>query len=602
VGRITAHLDHRWDEFQGGKDGMFGFIEAIDDVAVFRALFAKAREWLAKRGRERLLGPMDFTTNDECGLLVEGFDDPPIILQPWHPPYYASRIEECGLGKAMDLYMWQLYLGKLKQGDQFTPMIHAAARISRVEHGVVVRQMRRRDIDAEVARFMDVYNAAWGRNWGFLPITEEEVRFQAKLLKPILDENWAMIAEREGEVVGAALTLPDYNQVLAKLGGRLLPLGWLKFLRERKNIDRIRVFALGVKPEYQHYGVAAALYERHLVAAATTPQHGGEMGWILETNKPMNRAMEGMGGKLVKRYRLYEQREQQGAQGEDAPREAPVAAPERERARHDDGRHVAQQQLRAAHAARRDEGREERAAEPRREQRLLALVPGERGEQHARGRGDDQRDRLGHDLQVRPRPPRDDVHQREREPDEHVAVLLGAARAEPPAERADPDGREGAERDALRGADLDVLHGPAQEDADAHDDGEHGEADGAVAADELLEVELLGARTTTRLRGGRRGRWRHELTLGPRRGRHDDGRSRCTHVLAHIDTRAAHLGTQLGDVVRELPHEPLECLESSELVGHGRNLRRGPGSGEWPGPWSGYANRRGMCRPADLGG
>ena len=135
--------------------------------------------------------------------------------------------------------------------------------------------MRKRDLEAEIARFMDVYNEAWGTNWGFVPITEEEVRFQAKNLKPILDPNWAMIAERDGEVVGAALTLPDINQVLAKMNGRLLPLGWWRFLTGRGKIDRVRVLALGVKPRYQHLGVAAALYVRHIeVGAASRPALG----------------------------------------------------------------------------------------------------------------------------------------------------------------------------------------------------------------------------------------------------------------------------------------------------------------------------------------
>ena len=132
------------------------------------------------------------------------------------------------------------------------------------------------------------------------------MRFQAKNLKPILDENWAMIAERDGEVLGAALSLPDINQVLAKMNGRLLPFGWLRFLTGRAKIDRIRVFALGVKPRYQHLGVAAALYVRHIEVAARVRQKWGEMGWILEVNEPMNRAMEGMGGTVTKRYRLYE--------------------------------------------------------------------------------------------------------------------------------------------------------------------------------------------------------------------------------------------------------------------------------------------------------
>ena len=305
VGRITAHVDSRWDEFQGGSDGMFGFFEAENDPETAAALVGAAREWLRERGRGRMLGPMDFTTNDECGLLIEGYDEPSMILEPWHPPYYRELLEALGLSKARDLWMWELWLGKLKEGDSFAPLIHAAAEKSR-EAGVVVRQMRRRDLEAEVARFMDVYNEAWGDNWGFVPITAAEVKFRAKNLKPVLDENWAMMAEKDGEVVGAALTLPDVDQALKRMNGRLLPVGWWHFLRRKRYIDRLRVFALGVKHDYQHLGVAAALYERHVEMAAGPGPLGGHMGWILETNEAMNRAMEGMGGRIVQRYRIYE--------------------------------------------------------------------------------------------------------------------------------------------------------------------------------------------------------------------------------------------------------------------------------------------------------
>lgn len=305
VGRITAHVDYRWDTYQGGSDGMFGFFESEDDPEVARALVEAACEWVAGKGRERILGPMDFTLNDECGLLIEGYDQPSMILEPWHPPYYRTLLEAQGLGKRIDLLMWELWFGELAEGDQFTPMIHAAAAESR-KQGVSVRRMRKREMAAEVKRFMDVYNVAWGRNWGFVPITEAEVEFQAKNLKPVLDEAWAMIAEKDGEVVGAALTLPDVNQALARMKGRVLPFGWWHFLRRRRYIDRLRVFALGVLPDYQHLGVAAALYERHLESAQDPGPSGGHMGWILETNKPMNRAMKGMGGKVVQRYRIYE--------------------------------------------------------------------------------------------------------------------------------------------------------------------------------------------------------------------------------------------------------------------------------------------------------
>ena len=313
VGRITAQVDERWDEYQGGADGMFGFFECADDPEAARAMLDAASEWLGERDRKRMLGPMDFTTNDECGLLVEGYDRPPIVLTPWHPPYYRELLESHGLTKAVDLYMWSLGLGHLHSdsgGESFAPLIHRVAQRCEGKYGVKIRKMRRSDLKAEIGRFMEVYNAAWSKNWGFVPITDEEVAFHARNLRPILDENWAFIAERDGEVLGASLSLPDVNQVLPELGGRLLPLGWLRFLLAKRRIDRLRVFALGVKPEYQHLGVGALLYVKHLEAAESDadPIWHAETGWILESNKPMNRAMEGMGGEIVRRYRLYERK------------------------------------------------------------------------------------------------------------------------------------------------------------------------------------------------------------------------------------------------------------------------------------------------------
>jgi GNAT superfamily N-acetyltransferase len=205
----------------------------------------------------------------------------------------------------MDLYMWSL---NVSGREQVHPAIWQAADRLEAEHGIVCRHFRKRELQAEVTRFLEVYNAAWEDNWASVPLTEREVRHYANDLKPVLDENWTMVAERRdtGEVVGAALTLPDFNQVLARLNGRLLPFGWLTALTARRKIDAVRVMALGVKPAYRHTGVAARLYQMHFEAAERTPQKGGEMGWILEVNQAMNRAMEGMGGQIKRRYRVYE--------------------------------------------------------------------------------------------------------------------------------------------------------------------------------------------------------------------------------------------------------------------------------------------------------
>jgi hypothetical protein len=307
VGRISAHIDFRWDEFQGGNDAMFGFFETIEDAEVVRALIGAASEWARAKGRERLLGPMDFTTNDELGILIEGFEQRPMILENWHPPYYRELLEAEGMGKAMDLLMWELQFGSLKEGEGFDPEIHAAATKALHDEGIVIRNYRKRERADEMRRFTRVYNDAWGKNWGFVPPTDAEIEHHAKLLNQVVDEEWFFMAEKDGEVIGAALTLPDINQVTAKMNGHLLPLGWLKFLRGKGKVSQLRVFALGVMQEYHHTGVAAGLYLKHLETAARPGAiKGGHMGWILETNGPMNRAMEGMGGKVVMRYRLYE--------------------------------------------------------------------------------------------------------------------------------------------------------------------------------------------------------------------------------------------------------------------------------------------------------
>jgi len=304
VGRITAHYDRNFNRFQHNEWGMFGWFEARDDPLVAGALLDAAEEWLRDRKRDRMVGPLSFSTNDQdAGLLVDGFDREPLILNQWTQPYYPALLEGAGLTKAMDLYMWELWVD---DRASVHPAIMRMAEEVKTKHGIDVRGMRKRDLRSEVDRFLEVYNEAWERNWGFVPLTDEEVRHYAKELKPILDENWAFIAEKDGETVGAALTLPDYNQVLKHLNGRLLPIGWAKALYWRRKINRVRVFALGVKAKHQHTGVAAKLYTEHFDSAARTPQKGGEMGWILETNKSMNRAMEGMGGKIVSTYRLFE--------------------------------------------------------------------------------------------------------------------------------------------------------------------------------------------------------------------------------------------------------------------------------------------------------
>lgn len=303
VGRVSAHIDDNYIAEHDQRDGMFGFLECENDPEAARALLDTASNWLKERNCERALGPMDFTTNDEVGLLVDGYERQPIILCNWHHPYYGGLIEGAGYTKAMDLLMYEL---SIEGKEKILPIVWELAEKLEPEHGISIRAANMRDWDNELRRFLDVYNSAWEKNWGFVPLTDEEIEHRAKEMKPIIDENWVMIAEQGEEVVGAALTLLDYNQVLKKMNGRLLPFGWAKFLHRRRKIDRVRVFALGVKPEYQHTGVAAGLYIRHWEYGPSIGINKGEMGWILESNVNMNRGMEAMGGRVVSRYRIFE--------------------------------------------------------------------------------------------------------------------------------------------------------------------------------------------------------------------------------------------------------------------------------------------------------
>lgn len=305
VGRITAQVNHAFNEHQGKNWGWFGFLELEDDQEVLDALLDAAAAWLRPRGMERMVGPADFAMNNESGILIEGFELRPMIVQPWHPPYYQRLVERAGMTKAIDLFMWNL---EVTERDKVMPVIWELAEKAQSEHGIRVRPMRRWQLRKDMDKFAEVYNSAWSQNWDFVPYSKKDLDALAQELHLAFDKHWFMIAERAdtGEVVGMAITVPDLNQVLAKMNGKLLPLGWWYLLRKSKITDRVRVGFLGVKPEYQHTGVAARLYQLHYDAAEARPQDGGEMGWILETNTAMNRGMEAMGGEIVKRYRIYE--------------------------------------------------------------------------------------------------------------------------------------------------------------------------------------------------------------------------------------------------------------------------------------------------------
>ncbi len=305
VGRITAQVNRASNDHHGRRWGDFGWIEFEDDVEVLEALLNAAQGWLAARGMERMVGPMDFQMNDECGVLIEGFDLRPMVRQPWHPRYYQQRMEAAGLVKAVDLLMWNL---EVADRAAMLPVLFELAEKVQSEHGIRLRKMTRRGLRRDLDLFGEIYNEAWKDNWGFVPLGGKDLDAYAQEMQLVFDRDWFMVAERidTGEAVAIAITAPDVNQVLMRMNGRLLPFGWLTFLRKKRHMDRVRVGFLGVKPEYQHTGVAAKLYVEHFDVAAVTAFKAGEMGWILETNTAMNRGMEAMGGRVVKKYRMYE--------------------------------------------------------------------------------------------------------------------------------------------------------------------------------------------------------------------------------------------------------------------------------------------------------
>jgi len=303
VGRITAQINGRFNDYHKTRWGNFGFLQFEDDQQILEALLQAAAGWLQARNCERMVGPMDLVMNEESGVLIEGFELEPMILQPWHPPYYRQRCEQAGLTKAMDLYTWTQRIADRTRMD---PLLPRLAERSRAKHGIKIRKMSRLHLRRELDEFAKVYNAAWSRNWDFVPYSKEDLDELALNLHLVYDRDFFMIAENDEETVAVAITVPDINQVLKKMRGHLLPLGWWYYLNRRRIIDRVRVGFLGVVPAYQHTGVAAALYVENFDVGERAGIKFGEMGWILETNTSMNRAIEAMGGRIVKRYRVYE--------------------------------------------------------------------------------------------------------------------------------------------------------------------------------------------------------------------------------------------------------------------------------------------------------
>jgi ribosomal protein S18 acetylase RimI-like enzyme len=311
VGRIGACFDALFNEYQKVKWGWVGFYDTFDDSEVAAALFDAACDWAAERGADTCVGPANFTTNDELGLLVEGFDDPPTVLTLENPPYYERHWCDQGWEQVMDLWGWHFELTTTLSERQRRTLERIQKRAR-----VTARAINMADFDADVRRFFEVYNAAWSGNWGFAPMPEAEVAHIAKQLKRIINPDWAFGLETEdGKPVAVCLALPDVNQLMAKVrNGRLLPTGWYTLLTGRNKVDRARVWALGVRPDYQQLALGPILYKEiadRLVRAGTA----AEASWTLATNHRINDQIKAMGARRTKVWRLYRRPARRSAAG-----------------------------------------------------------------------------------------------------------------------------------------------------------------------------------------------------------------------------------------------------------------------------------------------
>lgn len=301
VGRVTTHINERHNRHSGEKTGFFGFFESVDDPAVASALMEAAEKKLRDRGMNTVRGPFNFSTNEECGFLVQGFDRPPSFMMPYTKPYYPDLMTRLGYSKAKDLLAYDYeYQGAIPEH-----LMRFSERI-RQRKKIIIRPINMKHFVEDVETIFRIYNDAWSKNWGFVPVTEEEFRATAKDLKPIVDPSVVLIAEKEGKPVGFIVTLPDYNALLKKIYGRLFPFGFLHVLFGRKSIRRVRTLLMGVVAEHRLSGIEALLIHDTFERGLPKGYRGGEMSWILEDNVLMRRAIERMGATIGKVYRIYE--------------------------------------------------------------------------------------------------------------------------------------------------------------------------------------------------------------------------------------------------------------------------------------------------------
>jgi hypothetical protein len=304
VGRIATCINYTHNDFHHEKAGFFGFFDTIDDYEVAKALLKVAMIMLAKEGADVMRGPMNFSTNHDIGFLIDGFDLPPTVMMPYNFPYQPRLAEKFGLKKVMDLNGYVIV-----KEDGISERIQRVVDKLRERSKITLRTLNMKDYDNEVKRLNEVYNQAWAHNWGFVPMSFDEFAHMAADLKQICDPKMILIAEYEGRPVAFSIALPDINQTLIHLKGRLFPFGLLKLFwhtKIRNKVNGVRLITMGVVPQFQKRGIDMIFFVETHNRGLALGYSWAELSWILETNELMCRSAEQMGGKLYKKYRIME--------------------------------------------------------------------------------------------------------------------------------------------------------------------------------------------------------------------------------------------------------------------------------------------------------
>jgi len=302
VGRVAASIDKNHDSIHNERQVAFGFFEA-DSSEAAKALLDRAASWGREHGADVLRGPLSFTTNDECGLLIEGFEHVPAIMMPHNGPEYAAWIEAAGLVKAKDLYTFRAPIP-----EESPPVFRRIAASARRVPGIVTRPVEMKRFDEELSRVKSIYNEAWEKNWGFVPMTDGEIDHMAKQLKPAIVPELVRFVEVDGVPIGFGLIVPDINIALRHIGGRLLPFGIVRLLLTLPRIREGRLMALGVRSDWRRKGIGPLLVDELIRALNAKRYESVEIGWTLETNDDVNSLIAGVGGVRTGVYRIYERR------------------------------------------------------------------------------------------------------------------------------------------------------------------------------------------------------------------------------------------------------------------------------------------------------